>query len=304
MIDAKTAKALEGIASKYGGKITPGAPLSGRTTIGIGGFAELLYEPVSPEELRDARRLFRDNGVPAVVIGKGSNVLFPDDGLGGAVVSLSADAFREKKIEGCTLYAGAGAPLGGTIFECCNSGLGGMEGLVGIPGTIGGALRMNAGYRSCISDCLEKALVMDVNGDIRWYEKKELSFGYRRSSFADSDIILQAVFSLKTASSHVLMEVLKGNFREKIGKQPLDKKTLGSVFKNPEGSTFKSAQMIDAVGFKGRRRGGAVVSEKHANFIENAGGAKAWDVVSLINEIKAAVLEKFSVELEPEIKIL
>lgn len=304
MMDDTVVKALEALAARYGGYITCRAPLSERTTIGIGGLAEVWYEPASPEELRDAKKLLLDHEVPSVVIGKGSNVLFPDDGLSAVTVSLSAAPFCERKIDGTTLIAGAGAPLGGVIFECCNSGLGGMEGLVGIPGTIGGALRMNAGYRACISDCLEKALVMDEIGAMRWLEKKDLSFGYRYSSFGEKDVILQAVFRLKRASGHVLMEVLKSNFREKLEKQPLDKKTLGSVFKNPEASTYKSAQMIDAVGLKGRRRGGAVVSEKHANFIENSGGATAKDVISLMDDMKSAVREKFSVELETEIKIL
>ncbi len=304
MIDDKAAKALENIASKYGGCITCRAPLAMRTTIGVGGLAEAWYEPASPEELRDAKKLLADHGVSSIVIGKGSNVLFSDDGLEGVVVSLSRAPFCEKKIDGCMLTAGGGAALGGVIFECCNSGLGGMEGLVGIPGTVGGALKMNAGYRSCISDCLERVLVMDEGGAMRWLEKKEISFGYRYSSFGDKDVMLQAVFRLKAASGHVLMEILKANFREKLEKQPLDKKTLGSVFKNPATSTYKAAQMIDAVGFKGRRHGGALVSEKHANFIENAGKATAWDVVSLVNDIKSAVRDKFSVELETEIQIL
>lgn len=297
-------EALDVLSVRYGGNVTYDCPLEMHTTIGIGGVADAWYEPLSPEELRDARKLMLDHGVMSIVAGNGSNVLFPDTRLEAVVINLSSPYFRERKIEGDVVTAGAGSPLGGLISDCCKAGLGGVEGLVGIPGTVGGALKMNAGYKSNISDCLEKVLIMNEEGELKWLEKGVLAFGYRVSSFAGRDVLLQAVFRLKSVPFEDLMRTLKANFSEKMERQPLDKKTLGSIFKNPAGSTYKSAQMIDLAGFKGRRHGGAVVSGKHANFIENSGGATAADVKGLIRDVRSAVREKFSVELETEIQIL
>lgn len=295
---------LSGLTAKHGGRVGFDAPLKEHTTIGIGGTADAWYEPFSPEELREAKILFSDMGVRTVMAGNASNILFPDGRLEAVVINLSAPTFKEKNFEGEKLTVGSGAPLGGVISDCCKAGLGGFEGLVGIPGTIGGALKMNAGYKTTISDLLERALVMTCSGELKWMDKTELVFGYRSSSFAEGDIILEAVFGLERGNAEDLAAVLKNNFREKMEKQPLDKKTLGSVFKNPTGSTYKSAQMIDLAGFRGKRRGGAGVTEKHANFIENAGGAKAADVTALISEIRNTVRTRFAVELETEIEIL
>ena len=304
MLTKEFRTALGALSARYGGRVTYDCPLNTHTTIGIGGKADAWYEPFSPEEIRDARKLFLDQGVRSVLVGNGSNVLFPDSGLEAVVIKLSSPYFRERKIDGAVMTAGAGSPIGGIISDCCKAGLGGMEGLVGIPGTVGGAIKMNAGYKSNISDHLEKVLVMNEQGELRWLGKGDLVFGYRTSSFAETDVLLQAVFRLKGARPHDLLRTIKVNFGQKMEKQPLDKRTLGSVFKNPAGSTYRSAQMIDMAGFRGRRIGGAVVSAKHANFIENAGGATAADVKGLINDVRAAVRGKFAVELETEIQIL
>lgn len=295
---------LNALAAKHGGRVGFDAPLKEHTTIGIGGTADAWYEPFSPEELHCARSLFSDMGVRTVMAGNASNMLFPDGCLEAVVINLSAPTFREKSVEGDKLTVGSGAPLGGVISDCCKAGLAGFEGLVGIPGTIGGALKMNAGYKTTISDLLERVLVMTGCGELKWMEKSDLVFGYRSSSFAENDMILEAVFALGRGNAEDLVAALKENFREKMEKQPLDKRTLGSVFKNPLGSTYKSAQMIDMAGFRGKRRGGAGVTEKHANFIENAGGAKAADVKALISEIRNTVRTRFAVELETEIEIL
>lgn len=304
MLTTETKQRLQALCAKYGGKVTFDSPLELCTTIGIGGTAEAWYEPFSPEELKEARMFLSDIGIRAMVVGKGSNILFPDGRLDGVLINLSAHYFCEKRFEGERLFAGGGAPLGSVVSECCKAGLGGLEGLVGIPGTVGGALRMNAGYKTCVSDCLEKVLVMDVAGDLKWYAAAELDFGYRSSSFDKEDIVIDAVFKLRPVPEPVLMQSIKNDFADKMRKQPLDKRTLGSIFKNPPAGEYKSAQMIDMAGLKGRRIGGASVSEKHANFIENTGGAKASDVVELIHEIERAVRERFRVELETEIQIL
>jgi len=304
MLSNKVRNFLTELCEKTGGHVAFDVPLNGRSTIAIGGTAAAWFVPSSPEALREAKIFLDDLGVRIIVIGNASNVLMPDEGLDAVVVSLSADFFKEKIFGKRMVSARAGVNLGDLISDCCARGLAGLEGLAGIPATIGGALVMNAGYRSLISDHLLSVRVLDGDGNFRWMDRKNIGFGYRVSSFDKSDIIVEAVFRLDEKPPDSLKEILKRYFSEKMARQPLEKKTLGSIFKNPPDTEFKSAELIDSADMKGSRRGGAEVSEKHANFIVNTGNASSRDVIGLIDEIRAVVREKFSVELEPEIEIL
>lgn len=296
--------ALSGLCDKNGSSIIFDEQLSWHSAISTGGKAAAWYEPLSPAELRETLPLLRDAGVRTIVIGNGSNVLMPDEKLEAVVISLSSDCFTHKRFKGDQLTVGAGEKLSALMSLCCARGLSGLEGLVGIPGTVGGALVTNASYKSTISDCLLRVKVIDRKGNVRHREREDLTFGYRKSSFDEGEIIIEAVFKLKGAAVLDLGKRLKDFFLEKIGSQPLDEKTLGCIFKNPKSSKYRSAELIEMAGMKGRRRGGAVVSEKHANFIVNSGRATSADIKTLIREIKDKVRQDFSVELAPEIEIL
>ncbi len=304
MLNKKMRNSLRRLCEKDGGEILFDHQLRSHSTIAIGGKAVGWYAPSSLEELRDVRSFLDDSGVRWAVLGKGSNVLIPDEGLDAVVINLSGDVFKGIKVEGRKVTAGAGVYLGGLISECCRQGLGGLEGLVGIPGTVGGAVVMNASYRTSIGERLERVLVLDAGGRVKWVDGEDLDLGYRFSSFDRRDIILEAVFDLEEGSPEELKNKQRRYFLEKMRKQPLDEKTLGCVFKNPGGSEYAAGELIERSGMKGARRGGAVVSEKHANFIVNDGGASSADVIGLMEEMREKVRGKFGVELEPEVRIL
>jgi len=303
-MNAGTREKLKRLCDGCGDNIVFDYPLKRHSTISIGGKAAAWYVPSSPEGLRRAVYFLNGAGEDFMAIGKGSNMLIPDSGLNAVVISLSSPFFRKIDIKGRVVFAGAGVKLSELISGCCRAGLSGFEGLVGIPGTVAGALITNASYRTSISERLERALVLDVSGRLRWIEKKDIQFGYRRSALGKKDIVLQAVFLLDGCEPAAARNNLKDYFREKMRVQPLDKKTLGCIFKNPSRSGYTAGQLIDMTGLKSSRYGAALVSDKHANFIVNDGGASCADVVALMGHIKKKVREKFSIELEPEIEIL
>ncbi len=304
MLNRKVRDSLDRLCSGGGGTVMFDHPLHEHSTISIGGRASAWYMPASPEELREAVVLLADSGVRTIVVGRGSNVLIPDKGLDAVVINLSADLFREITFRGRAVTAGAGAGLGELISGACAHGLTGLEGLVGIPASVGGALSVNASYRTAISERLSRALFLSAAGETKWIEKENLEFGYRRSSFDRKGIILQAVFQLDEELPARAQERLKTYFAEKIKKQPLGERSLGCVFKNPGQRKYASGELIDRVGMKGYRRGAAQVSRKHANFIINTGGATSADVIGLMDDIRDKVRKKFLIELEPEIEIL
>jgi len=278
--------------------------LAGHSTMFIGGSVSAWYVPATPEELRETVVLLHDAGVRTFVIGNGSNVLMPDGHMDAVAINLASEYFTHKKFDGCEVSVGAGEKLAPFISLCCARGLSGLEGLVGIPGTIGGALVMNAGYKSAISNCLVRVKFIDDKGNIRNLEKRGISFGYRRSSFNKEDIIIEAVFGLKEMPLSELREKMQGFFLEKLRSQPLDQKTLGCIFKNPKNSKYKSAELIEKAGMKDAGCGGAVISQKHANFIVNSGNASAKEVKTLIREVRDKVRTDFSIDLVPEIEVL
>ncbi|MFH1847383.1 MAG: UDP-N-acetylmuramate dehydrogenase [Candidatus Omnitrophota bacterium] len=295
---------IKGICGKHGGNVLFDHSLLKYSTIGIGGRADVLYFPFSPEELRETMSYLREQNVSTTVMGRGSNMLIPDSGLRGVVVNFNVPFFRKISIEGTNVTAGAGVFLGKLIAECFGYGLAGIEGLIGIPGTVGGALKINASYQTAVSDRLLRLMIINGDNEIQWLEKKDIEFGYRYSSLEENDIILQAVFFLDKDAPDRIRKKMKSFLTEKLNKQPMDKRTLGCIFKNPVDSNYTSAQMLDKCGLKGFEIGGARISRKHANFIINTGKAGSGDVVDLMEKMRQQVFEKFSVELEPEIQIL
>ncbi|MGB3057709.1 MAG: UDP-N-acetylmuramate dehydrogenase [Candidatus Omnitrophota bacterium] len=304
MLKEKQRNRLCDLCQKTGSSIVFGETLAEHSTISIGGEAVAWLIPSDLEALKEVRRFLEDSGILSVVTGNASNVLFPDKGLEAVVINLSSAFFSKKEFKERKVTAGAGLDLRSLLSDCCRRGLSGLEGLAGIPATVGGAVFMNASYLTAISDRLEKVLVLDENSGIRWVEKKDLRFAYRSSSLGRKNIVVEAVFSLDEMPPDDLKKKLRMNFLEKMERQPLDERTLGCIFKNPPGGRHKSGELIDIAGMKGVQRGGARVSDKHANFIVNTGKATSEDVVSLIGEIREKVREKFKIELETEIEIL
>ncbi len=304
MLNDKAKKEMTRLCAARGGEVRFDYPVKLNSTIAIGGNAPVWFVAASIEGLKEAKSLFEDCEMDVFIMGGGSNVLIPDRDLRTAFINPGLGFFKEIKFEEGSVTVGSGVFLKRLIAECLRRGFASLEGLVGIPGTVGGALVMNASYRSAISDRLLKVLVLDDNGSIRWLDRSDISFGYRFSSFKKDTFILQAVFRLEEDDPALIKGRLKSYFSEKMKKQPMGEKTLGCVFKNPTEGKYASAELIDICGLKGSARGAAEISAKHANFIVNRGGASYDDVLYLIKCVQEKVEKNFSVKLEPEIKIL
>jgi UDP-N-acetylmuramate dehydrogenase len=275
--------------------------LSELTWFGLGGHAEYFIRPETTEQLAEVVRICGENNIPLHVLGYGSNLLVRDEGVKGAVIKLDSEEFSKVEYQGQTLIAGAGADLSKLVRECVRKGLGGLEALAGIPGSIGGAVRMNAGGNlGDIGSAVESVTLMDSQGKIFEKSKPELSFDYRHTNIT-AKIILGAKLKMIEADPEQLLRSLKEVWIYKKNTQPLNMKSAGCVFKNPRG--MSSGAMIDRCGLKGTKIGGAGVSEKHANFIVADKGCKSADVIALIDLIKKKVKEKFEITLELEIEI-
>ena len=290
------------------GKVIFGAGLSGYTTFRIGGKADLLIEPADPGELAKIIKRCRSNKWGISLIGNGSNLLARDEGYRGIVVRLASPHFKTLDINGESGRVGAGHSLAKLIRAACEHGLGGLESLVGIPGTVGGAIFMNAGgaanplYRT-IGEFVASVKALDKKGDPVTLRRKDLVFGYRSSSLSGYTI-LEAVIKLTKSDRAILLTRMSDFLRLKRSKQVLDAPSAGCIFKNSPDSPFTAGQLIDMMGFKGKRIGGAQVSTKHANFIINTGGAAASDVLRLVGAIKDKAREEYGLDLETEVHIL
>ncbi|MDD5488354.1 MAG: UDP-N-acetylmuramate dehydrogenase, partial [Candidatus Omnitrophica bacterium] len=229
-------------------------------------------------------------------------ILFPDEDVEKAIISLSFPSFRDICLENGLVRAGAGLRMNELLSFSCRKGLTGFEGLAGIPGTIGGALVKNASCEGSISDHLVKVLLMDGAGNMRWVSKDEMGFGYRSSSILSDEVVVEGVFSIKEDDPDNVRSRVRDSFLRKMRKQPLEGLSLGSVFKNPEG--MMAWELVDQVGMRGYRSGGAVVSVKHANFILNGSGARAEDVKNIIGEAQRRIRAEFGMTLELEIEVL
>jgi len=276
-------------------------PLAKDTWYGLGGPADYFIRPETVEQLKTIARRCNENNIPIYVLGFGSNLLINDNGLRAAVIKLEAEKFARTQFDGEQLTAWAGAKLSELVLTCVKKGLSGIEALTGIPGSIGGAVRMNAGGNfGDIGAAIETVTLMDSQGDIFEKSKPELMFDYRSTNIT-AQFILNARLKLTSADPEQIMRTVKEIWIYKKNSQPLNTRNCGCVFKNPRG--VSAGALIDRAGLKGLQIGGAVVSEKHANFIIAEKGCKSRDVVRLIDAVKERVKEQFGIELELEIEI-
>ncbi len=281
--------------------VEKGFPLGQNTWFALGGKAEYFIRPQTVDQLADVIKRCAENNLPVRILGFGSNLLVRDQGVKGAVIKLDSESFCKVEYDGPLLTVGAGADLGKLVLDCVRKGLGGIEALTGIPGSVGGAVTMNAGgIFGDFGSAIESVTLMDNQGNVFEKSKPELSFDYRQTNIT-AKIILAAQIKLYEADPQQLLKTVKEIWIYKKNTQPLNTRNAGCVFKNPRG--MSAGAMIDRAGLKGTKVGGAVVSEKHANFIVAEKDCKSSDVVSLIDTVRKQVKEKFDVELELEIEI-
>lgn len=276
-------------------------PLAPHTWLGLGGAAEYFAEPRNLDELQALARHCSEENLPLRMLGGGSNVLVRSEGVAGVVVRLSAGEFSAIRASGRQVTAGSGAKLGHVISVAVREGLGGMETLVGIPGTVGGALHGNAGSRGGdIGQWASQAVVMTRTGELITREREDMVFAYRQSSL-DELAIVSARFELEPDDPTELTKRMQRQWIVKKAQQPLGHQNSGCIFKSPRG--MSAGELIEQAGLKGAKVGGAEVSGRHANFIVAEPGASSNDVLRLIDLIRARVAERLGVELEQEIEV-
>jgi UDP-N-acetylmuramate dehydrogenase len=276
-------------------------PLAKRTWYGLGGPADYFIRPKTIEQLKEIVKRCNENGLRMYAMGFGSNLLIGDDGLRAAVIKLEAENFSQIKYDKQDVIAGAGAELSRLVLTCVEKGLSGVEALTGIPGSVGGAVKMNAGGNfGDFGSSVETVTLMDSSGNIFEKSKPELVFDYRRTNIT-AKFVLKARLKLNSADPEQIMRTVKEIWIHKKNSQPLNSKNSGCIFKNPPGAS--AGALIDRTGLKGLQIGGAVVSEKHANFIIAKEGCSSRDVMRLIEAIKQRVEEQSNIELELEIEI-
>lgn len=278
-------------------------PMKKHTTFRIGGPAEYLILPQTTEEIADVIKLCRQEEIPWYIVGNGSNLLVADEGVRGVVIQLLRN-FNQIQVEGCQIRMQAGAQNAAVAKRALDASLTGFEFAAGIPGTIGGAVVMNAGaYGGEMKDILKEVTVLDPNGMIRTIPAEELELGYRTSIIARKGyVVLEAVIVLKTGAPKEIKAAMDELKEKRVTKQPLEYPSAGSTFKRPEG--YFAGKLIMDAGLRGFSVGGAQISEKHCGFVINKGNATAKDVTELMDETKKIVMEKFGVALEPEVKRL
>ncbi len=276
-------------------------PLGRQTWYGLGGAADYFIRPKTVEQLKEVMQRCNENSIPIYVMGFGSNLLIGDKGLRAAVVKLEAEQFTHAQFDGGQLIAWTGAELNKLVLTCVQKGLSGIEALTGIPGSIGGAVKMNAGGNfGDIGAAVETVTLMDSEGKVFEKSKPELMFDYRRTNIT-AKFILSARLKLAAADPEQIMRTVKEIWIYKNNNQPLNTRNCGCIFKNPRG--VSAGALVDRAGLKGLKIGGAIVSEKHANFIIAQKACKSRDVTRLIDAIKQRVKEQFGIELELEIEI-
>jgi UDP-N-acetylmuramate dehydrogenase len=283
-------------------KLKENVQLSKFTTLGTGGAARWFAEPESVEELADVLLAAEQRDVAAAPIGLGSNLLVADEGFDGVALRLKG-ALAVALTGGDRLTAGGGTALAVCLHRARAAALGGIEFVCAIPGTVGGAVWMNAGaYGGDIAGVLTRAHIVDARG-ARWMTPAEIGLTYRRSDLRRGQIVAGAEFRLEPRPEEEIRAMVVEMQAQRKAAQPTNKRTFGSVFKNPD-HELTAGRMLEACGLRGHRIGGAQISPKHANFIENAGGAKSADAVALIAEARRRALEEFGVRLEPEVQLL
>ncbi len=290
------------LTASFRGRVFLDEPMARHTTYRIGGPADLLLEPEGEEDLRAALRFIRDYGVFGLILGKGSNLLVSDQGVSGVVIRLNRFC-RDTVFDGSKVRIGAAMTLDKMLDRVGEESLGGIEFLSGIPGTLGGAVRGNAGaYGGEIGQRVTGVEVMDRNGEVQWLSEKEVSFHYRGvDGIEPGSVVLSAWLSLDKVAPENASEERNRVRALRRESQPLSQPSCGSVFKRTPGAA-PPGELIEKAGCKGLRRGGAEVSRKHANFIVNHGKATAADVWSLIHEVRRRVWERFEVPLALEVQ--
>ncbi|HEY1251037.1 MAG TPA: UDP-N-acetylmuramate dehydrogenase [Thermoanaerobaculia bacterium] len=288
--------------SEREGSVQEEAPLSALTTWRIGGPARFLCRVRTEGALARVLAAAAAEGLPLALLGMGSNILVADEGFPGYVVRLEGD-FLEIAIDGERVRAGGGAALGGVCAAAARAGLSGIEAISGIPSSIGGAVRINAGaYGGEIFDVLETVRLVSRSGERRAVEASQIRHGYRNTELVESrDIVSEAVLKLARAPREQIDAKTRSVAEKRRGALPSEP-NAGSVFKNPRDDY--AGRLIEACGLKGRARGAALISPRHANVIVNTGGARARDVLELMRAMRDAVAEKFSVTLVPEVELL
>jgi UDP-N-acetylenolpyruvoylglucosamine reductase len=283
-------------------KIDEGVRLSRFTTLGTGGPARAFARPETVEELQSALDFAREQGLLVAALGLGSNLLVADDGFEGLALKLGGE-LAQVDVQGELLVAGGGVPNAVALHRARAAGLGGFEFACAIPGTAGGGVWMNAGaYGGDWSGILERALVVDGDG-AEWRTADELGLSYRHSDLAQGQVVARVEFRLMPRPPSEIKAIVAELQAQRKAAQPTNKRTYGSVFKNPD-HELSAGRMLEACGLKGHRIGGAQISPRHANFIENADGARSADAIALMTEARRRAWEQFGVELQHEVEFL
>ncbi len=290
---------LEARLRELGAELRPAASLAEHTSLGIGGTTdEILLRHY--ETVPKIMRLLAEEGVPHRFLGGGTNVLVDDGELSFVVLHMLTSALG-MHVEGNAAYVDAAADLGATVTFCAKHDLGGMEGLIGVPGSVGGALRMNAGaYGTQIGPHVrEVELYRAASGEIESVRDSEIRFDYRHTSFAPEDVMLRVKLELPSQPFQEILAGIKVCNEKRRSSQPLNQKSAGCIFKNPPGGS--AGRMIDELGLKGHRVGDAMVSDRHANFFVNTGQARCVDMLKLIDLVRERVRGAYGIELENEV---
>lgn len=291
------------LSGKIDGDVKRDERLARLTTYRIGGPASLFVRANTYQALARTIEVLDEQRVSWVVLGRGSNVLAADEGYGGCVVTLGRDFSNVMVDDDGVITAGAAAPLSKLVTTALGHGLSGIESCAGIPGSVGGAVAMNAGSRrEWIGSCVETVVTYRPNVGMHRYAGNEIEWGYRATSIPTSEIILEVRLALKQSTKEAVSRDMNERLAQRRASQPVGAPSCGSVFKNPPDHSV--GKLLDDAGFKGRTQGGACVSPMHANFIVNTGGATAADVCALMREMQVKIKELHGIDLRPEVKFL
>ncbi len=300
-------KLKEKIFSICPGRVFFNEPMRNHTSFRVGGKADAIFYPQDTEDLKEILALARDQRLPYYIFGKGTNLLVRDGGIRGIVINL-AHGFKgisevEDNRNWVLIRADTGVLLSDLMAYSVANGLSGLEFTAGIPGSVGGAIAMNAGTRDgSIQDIVFSITLMDYSGEVFRRDRKGLKFTYRKLELGKHEIILEGIFELKKAPKEEIKAKIISYMSYKKSSQPLNSASCGCIFKNPEGHF--AGQLIEEVGLKGYRIGDAMISEVHANFIVNVGEAEANDILNLMALIQKKIYEEKGIYLEPEVQII
>lgn len=295
-------RVYERLTSRMRGPVRIHEPLARHTTYRIGGPASIFAVCENVGDIAWCLETLADAGIEWTALGKGSNVLVSDDGYDGAVIVLGKE-FKRHRTEDARISSGAGVTLAAVVQDAYSRGLSGLEFAVGIPGTVGGCLAMNAGSRDeWISSRVESATLYAPGRGLVVLRGPEVAWGYRMSELPDHGVIVECSLALEEGERDRIRRTMEARFRARKSSQPIQTPSAGSVFVNPEGDS--AGRLIEGCGLKGMRHGGALVSEVHANFIVNTGGATARDVTALIQRVREEVHARHGIWLETELRFL